>query len=277
MFPAWSDAFMADRLALTGPPLPTSITRQWAFGQSQGAGVRVAVVDSGIDADNPAIGALAGGAVVVTDREAPGGVRVTEGPHPDAYGHGTACAAIIRSLAPQAEILSVRVLGDRLTGRAAVFAAGLRWAIAAGATVINLSLSTDRAEYLPLFHVIADDAYYAGVSLVCAASNLEGNSYPSLFGNVFSVAAHPGRDPERWYYNPHPPVEWGAPGIELDVAWLDGLTIRATGNSFAAPYIAGHLARLAGEHPHLTVFQQKTVLHALAANQEEPGQLSKEP
>jgi subtilisin len=266
MIPAWAGAFIPGRPIPSGTGLPTSVTREWAFGDRQGAGVRVAVIDSGIDGDHPAVGAVAGGAVVVADGKSPGGVRVTEEPHVDVYGHGTACAAIIRSLAPRAEILSVRVLGDRLTGRAAVFAAGVRWAIAAGATVINLSLSTDRAEHLPLFHRIADDAYYAGVSLVCAASNLEGNSFPSLFAAVFSVAAHAGRDPERWDYNASPPVEWGAPGIDLDVAWLGGSTIRSTGNSFAAPHIAGHLARLAGTHPGLTGFQQKTVLHALAAN-----------
>jgi subtilisin family serine protease len=267
VIPAWADAFNADRLEPAGPALPTSITREWAFGDGRGAGARVAVIDSGIDTDHPAVGPIAGGAVIVSDRKAPGGVRATEGPHPDVYGHGTACAAIIRSLAPDAEILSVRVLGDRLTGRAAVFAAGVRWAIAAGATVINLSLSTDRAEYLPLFHHIADEAYYAGVSLVCAANNMEGNSYPSLFAAVFSVAAHLDQDPEHWDYNPRPPVEWGAPGIDLNVAWLGGSTVRTTGNSFAAPHMTGHLARLVAEHPHLTVFQQKTVLHALATNQ----------
>ena len=73
------------------------------------------------------------------------GLRFVEGPHEDLYGHGTACAGIVRSLAPDAELYSVRVLGAELTGRASVFAAGLRWAIEHDMDVVNLSLSTSRA------------------------------------------------------------------------------------------------------------------------------------
>ena len=52
------------------------------------------------------------------DPSAPDGVVLTEGPHEDRYGHGTACAGIIRSLAPDAELVSVRVLGTDLRGSA---------------------------------------------------------------------------------------------------------------------------------------------------------------
>ena len=64
----------------------------------------------------------------------------------DLFGHGTACAGIIRSLAPECEIHSVRTLGRRLTGRGAVLLAGLRWAIDEGYDVINLSLSMSQGE-----------------------------------------------------------------------------------------------------------------------------------
>ena len=58
----------------------------------------------------------------------PAGPPLVEGPHADLYGHGTACAGIIRRAAPECEIYSVRVLGARLSGRAAAFVTGLRWA-----------------------------------------------------------------------------------------------------------------------------------------------------
>jgi subtilisin family serine protease len=67
-------------------------------------------------------------------------------------------------------------------------------------------------------------------------------------------------------YNPAPPVEFGAPGIGVEVAWRDGATIKASGNSFAAPHIAGIVARVLGKHPGLTPFEMKTVLAALADN-----------
>jgi subtilisin len=265
--PAWSWQFEAGKLApATTLPLPSPITADWAWGGSRGAGVRVAVVDSGIDAAHPAVGAVAGGVVLTYDPAAPDQVRAVEGPHEDLFGHGTACAGIIRSLAPEAELHSVRVLGSRLTGKGIVFAAGLRWAIANRMQVVNLSLSTGRREYFAVFHELVDEAYFANVMLVCAVNNVAGPTYPSQYASVFSVAANEATDPYRFDYNPTPPVEFGAPGIDIEAPWLGGSTIKATGNSFAAPHIAGLVARILGKHPGLTPFQVKTVLLALASN-----------
>jgi subtilisin family serine protease len=264
--PAWSWQFDPAVLRHLPVSLPATITRDWAWGDTTGKGVKVAVIDSGVENDHPAVGSLAGGAVVVADADVPRGVRVIEGPHDDLFGHGTACAAIIRHAAPEADIYSVRVLGERLTGRGLVFAEGLRWAIDHGMRVVNLSLSTSRPDYYGLFHELADEAYFKGTMLVCAVNNVRGPSYPSQYASVFSVAAHDGTDPFGFDYNPAPPVEFGAPGIDLEVAWAGGKTIRATGNSFAAPHIAGLIARLIGRHPDLTPFQVKSVLMALAGN-----------
>jgi subtilisin len=264
--PAWSWQFDPAVLPHLPESLPATITRDWAWGDSTGKDVKVAVIDSGIDDRHPAVGALAGGAVMVADSSLARGVRAIEGPHDDLFGHGTACAAIIRHVAPEAEISSVRVLGERLTGRGVVFAEGIRWAIDHGMRVVNLSLSTSRPDYYGLFHELADEAYFKGTMLVCAVNNVRGPTYPSQYASVFSVAAHDGTDPFGFDYNPAPPVEFGAPGIDLEVAWLGGRTIRATGNSFAAPHIAGLIARLLGKHPDLTPFQVKTVLLALANN-----------
>jgi subtilisin family serine protease len=83
---------------------------------------------------------------------------------------------------------------------------------------------------------------------------------------VISVAAHEGHDPYTYYYNPSPPVEFGAPGIDIEVNWLDHQRIVATGNSFAAPHIAGIVTLIRAKHPELTPFQVKTVLMSCAAN-----------
>jgi subtilisin family serine protease len=270
--PAWSWQFEAGRLGPATPlPLPSPITAEWAWGGSRGAGARVAVVDSGIDAAHPAVGEVAGGVALHYDPEAPGQVRAVEGPHEDLFGHGTACAGIIRSLAPEAELYSVRVLGARLTGKGMVFAAGLRWAIDHDMQVVNLSLSTGKRDYFAVFHELVDEAYFANVMLVCAVNNVAGPTYPSQYASVFSVAANEATDPYRFDYNPAPPVEFGAPGIDIEVPWLGGATIRATGNSFAAPHIAGLVARILGKHPGLTPFQVKTILLSLASNAAPPG------
>lgn len=244
-------------------PLIEGITREWAWGGSTGAGVDVAVVDSGVEDGHPLVGRVDSAVALWYDGD---DIVVQEGPHDDLFGHGTACAGIIRSLAPDCRLHSVRVLGDRLTGRGPVFAAGVRWALEQGFAVVNLSLSTGKEEYHGLFHDLADEAYFRGTALVCAVNNAPVPSYPSQYASVFSVAAHAGQDPEGFDFNPDPPVELGAPGIEVDVAWRGGATLTATGNSFAAPHIAGLVARVLGKHPGLTPFQVKTVLHAVADN-----------
>jgi subtilisin len=267
MRPAWSWQFAEETLArLDAPRLPAAITREWAWEGSTGAGVRVAVIDSGIDASHPSVGHVEGGAVITHDPAAESGVRVEEGPHEDLFGHGTACAGIIRRAAPDCELYSVRVLGTKLTGKGDAFAAGIRWAVDRGMQVVNLSLSTPKRDYFGLFHEIADEAYFRNVMLVCAVNNVLAPSYPSQYSSVFSVAAHAGTDPLRFDYNPSPPVEFGAPGIDVEVPWLNGGTIRATGNSFAAPCIAGICARLLAKHPGLTPFEVKAILVALAEN-----------
>jgi subtilisin family serine protease len=241
------------------------IDKEWAWGGASGADVAVAVVDSGIDATHPAVGAIDRAVALRWDPETEE-VVTTEGPHEDLFGHGTACAGIIRRVAPAAALWSVRVLGSRLTGKGAVFAAGVRWAITHGAQVVNLSLSTGREDYFGLFHQIADEAAFAGAVLVCATNNVPAPTYPAEFSSVISVAAHDGRDPFSLDANPAPPVDFGAPGIDVEVPWLSGSTIVATGNSFAAPHVTGLVARLLSKHPHLTPYEVKTVLRAVASN-----------
>jgi len=223
-------------------------------------------VDSGVDHTHPsAAGPHVPGAALSWNREEQS-VELAEGEHEDLYGHGTACAAIIRKAAPQCEIMSVRVLGERLSGKGEVFATGLRWAIEHGARVINLSLSTNRDDLFGEFHDIADEAARAGTVIVSAMNNLPAASYPSEFSSVVSVACSTGTDPFEVFANPAPPADFGAPGIDVDVAWLAGATMTMTGNSFAAPHISGLVARILSKRPALTPYQAKAVLRSIALN-----------
>lgn len=267
--PAWSEQFSVEvikQLVSSGPI--AAITPDWAYGGSKGKGVRVAVVDSGVEYDHPALeGCVRGGILIKYDKDAENCVRYEPDEPPiDVAGHGTACAGIIHSIAPEAEIYSIRVLGKDMLGRAIQFAAGLDWAVENGMQVINLSLSTAKEEYFGIFHDLADQAYFKNVNVVCAVNNVPAPSYPSQFSSVISVAAHEGHDPFTYYYNPSPPVEFGAPGMDVDVAWNNKQYLTSTGNSFAAPHITGIVALIRARHPELTPFQVKTVLLACAAN-----------
>jgi subtilisin family serine protease len=260
LLPAWSDAFVPPREVATSGLV---VSAEWAFGDSDGSGVTVAIVDSGVDFDHPDVrGPAAPGAALQYDAET-GDVLVEEGAHDDLYGHGTACAAIVRRHAPACSVMSVRVLGERLTGKGPVFAAGVRWALAHGARVLNLSLSSSKPAMADVFREVADEAAHGGAVLVCAMNNVPARTYPSQFASVISVAA---AEEDRLLIADSAPADFGAPGIDVTVAWLNGGFLTVTGNSFAAPWVAGLATRIVAAHPELRPYEVKTILRNLADN-----------
>jgi subtilisin len=264
LLPAWSlPAGSAESLALP-TEWPGRVTRDWAWGGSTGKRVRVCILDSGIEADHPMVGDLAG-AVAVEVGEGDE-ISVVEDVEGDLCGHGTACAGIVRSLAPDCELFSVRVLGAGFTGSGSALLGGLRWAVEQGFGVINMSLSTTKSQFAGLLHEIADRAYFKRTVLVASAHNMPVESYPWRFSSVISVGSHEEPGALTFYYNPDPPVEFFARGVDVEVAWLGRTQARSTGNSFATPHVSGICALILGKHPELTPFQLKNVLYLTASN-----------
>lgn len=262
--PAWSEPFADPRGTLRRPLRLRGLTRDWAWGGSTGKGIRVGIIDSGLENAHPSLrGRVVQNVTVELGDDEP--VVVPDGEQ-DMFGHGTACGGIIVGLAPEVELVSIRVLGADLRGKGAAFAAGLEWAIEQGLEVCNLSLSSKSESLYPVFHDLADRAYFRGTALISAANNVPAPSYPSLFSSVFSVAAHGEPDPQRLYYNPQPPVEFGAWGVDVPIAWKDGGSTVATGNSFAAPHVAGIVALILSKHPGLSPFEVKAILASVADN-----------
>jgi subtilisin len=261
--PAWSlPAAAVDGIGIPYA-WPERVTREWAWEGSTGAGVRVCILDSGVERDHPKVGPLSRSVVVGVRGEE---ISVDEDVEGDLCGHGTACAGIVRSLAPDCELTSVRVLGAGFTGSGRVLLEGLRWAVAEGFDVINMSLSTTKKDFAGLLHELADDAYFRGTMLVASAHNMPVESFPWRFSSVVSVGSHELSDPLAFFANPSPPVEFFARGMDVEVAWLGGTTIRSTGNSFATPHLAGICAIVLAKHPQLTPFQLKSVLYLTATN-----------
>jgi len=262
--PAWSlPAEAVEGIALP-EEWPGEITREWAWGGATGSGVRVCVLDSGVEAGHPLVGevqesvavSIEGDDVIVDEDDKEG----------DLCGHGTACAGVIRSLAPDCHIASVRVLGAGYTGSGQVLLEGLKWAIERGYDVINMSLSTTKQKFAALLHELADSAYFRRTMLVASAHNMPVESYPWRFSSVISVGSHDQDDSLLYYYNPNPPVEFFARGVDVEVAWTGGGRLVCTGNSFATPHMTGIAALVLSKHPELTPFQLKSVLYLTATN-----------
>lgn len=261
--PAWSLTETSAEQLTVRTSWPERPTRAWALGGATGAGVDVCILDSGIDAGHPLVGAVESAVAIAAGQGEPAVVPDDAG---DVCGHGTACAGIVRSIAPGCSLHSIRILGERATGSGDLLLAGLRHAIERGFDVVNLSLSTTKRELAHVLHELADAAYFRRSLLVASAHNMPVESYPWRFSSVVSVGSHEGSDPLTWYANPSPPVEFFARGVDVDVAWPGGGTMRCTGNSFAAPHLAGICALIRSSHPELTPFELKSLLYLTASN-----------
>lgn len=262
--PAWGAATSQKPLEKFSTCTMPGITRDWALGGADGTGVRVCVVDTGVDDGHPRVGTLARSAAVVTGPD--GSMRVEEDIREDLNGHGTACAGIIRSVAPRVELSSVRVLDRGKYGTSKALVAGLEWAIDQNFDVVNMSLSTSMPEVIQPLRELADRAYFRRTLLIVAAQNIPVRSFPWTFSSVLSVASHNEDTPMTYYYNGCPPVDFYARGVRVRVARPGGDEKTGTGNSFAAPHLAGICALILSKRRWLTPFQLKTVLFLTADN-----------
>ena len=256
-----SDVALNDENVL--PDLWTAIREDTGWERCTGRGVRVAIVDSGIDTEHPDLKGRVRESVEAVAED--GKINFHPSTSGDQAGHGTACAGIISSVAPNAELYSVKVLGPNASGSGDMFLVGLDYAIKQKFQVINLSLGTTKRDYFGPLHDLLDRAYHAGCIVVAAANNLPYPSYPSIFSSsIVSVVKRAGGDPFNFGYRYGHVIELVAPGVDVKTTWPGGGYRQLTGNSFACPYIVGIIALLMERYPNLTPFQVKTILYAIA-------------
>ena len=236
-----------------------------AIRRGRGRGVRIAILDSGVETSHPA---LAGLKVVDDIAVVEDGMKlqIVSGEGRDLYGHGTAVAGIIHEAAPEAEIGSFRVLGESLSARTAIVLEGARQAIERGYHILNCCLGCSIPEHVLKYKSWVDEAYLRGAHVVAACNNHDfaRPEWPGFFTSVLTVnMARTERDGEV-FYKPGQLVEFAARGIDVDVPWCDGQRKKVTGSSFAAPRVAGMLACLLSEVPRLSPVEAKALFHRLA-------------
>lgn len=203
-----------------------------------GAGVKVAVLDSGVVA-HPALPGLTRS------------IEITPFPADlsKTHGHGTAVASLIASndpaapgVAPAAEIISVRVSDE--SGRADSFelASGILAAIDAGAQLINISMGT--TENNPLIEEAVLYAHDRNVLIVAASGNSEQSDacYPAAYPTVISVGAVDARGEHLDFSNYGSYLSLTAPGYVVNAAWPGKRYVGISGTSASAPIVAGAIA-----------------------------------
>jgi len=239
-----------------------------ALAAADGSGVRVAVLDSGIDTSHSDLAGLK--LADDTAFEIDGSfIRAIENTNGDAMGHGTAIAWIIRSIAPKAEIGSFRVLDGDLKSRSTIVWEAARHAIERGYHILNCSFgSPGDARFVMPYKEWTDLAYLRNVHIVAGCNNhdVSVREWPGWFPTVITVnlASLP---PDVWQRRGGSLVEFSAHGHDVRVPWKGGGTRVVSGSSYAAPRLTGWLARLISAYPEMRVEEAKALLRRLASEQ----------
>lgn len=236
-----------------------------ALVEGTGRGVKVAVIDSGVDTGHPALAGLALADEVTVSCDGVN-LRIEEGPAGDAYGHGTAVASLLRETAPGVVLGSFRALDSTNQSRSFVIAECVNQAISRGYQIINCSFGCrGLPRFVMEYKEWVDRAYLEGVLIVAACSNVDVGvrEWPAFFPSVFAVR---GIDCEReeLFHCPGRMVSFLARGERVEVPWLNGGTKIETGSSFAAPLVSGKIARLLSVYPGMNPALVKPLLAELS-------------
>ncbi|KES03378.1 peptidase S8 [Streptomyces toyocaensis] len=246
-------------------------------GTDKGKGVRVAVVDTGVDDKNPQLTAAvdkAAGLDLLTGGKSGGD------PTNDEVGHGTKVAGIIAArpregtgfvgLAPNATVIPIRQNDADSSGDSGTMARAIDHAVARGADVVNISQDTTKP--LSATSALAEavrKAIARNVVVVASAGNdgLDGkvkNTYPAAFDGVLAVASSDRNNERAAFSQPGDFVGVAAPGVDIVSTVPGGGQCTDSGTSFSAPFVAGVAALLKEKYPHWTAAQIVTRIEQTA-------------
>jgi subtilisin family serine protease len=217
--------------------------------ETQGQGVRVAVLDTGIDVDHP------DRAAAILDAKDFTGDGIE-----DTNGHGTHCAGIIGArlndvgfvgVAPKTKLLIGKVLGKGGRGSFEWITQGIEWAVTKKAHIISMSLGGPVSTQ-GLF-IAVHEALVKGRCVICAAGN-EGSlfqnsiGYPGRYGGVITVASHDENGNPSGFSSRGGEVDFMAPGSNIWSTYKNGGYATLSGTSMATPFVAALAALIISKH-----------------------------
>ncbi|MDQ0352235.1 subtilisin [Alkalibacillus filiformis] len=235
-----------------------------------GQGIRVAVLDTGIDSSHEDLHVYGGHSVFSTWPESD--------PYYDGNGHGTHVAGTVAALnnsygvigvAPEAHLFAVKVLDSNGGGSYSGIAEGIEWSIVNDMDIINMSLggSTDSS----ILEAYSDYAYNQGILVIAAAGN-SGNAwgsgdnvgYPAKYDSVMAVAAVDQNENRASFSSTGPAVEISAPGVDVLSTYPNNNYTSLNGTSMASPHVAGVAALVWHYKPYYSNVQLRSVLNQTA-------------
>lgn len=238
-----------------------------------GSGVKLAIIDTGIDASHEDLNVSGGYSVFTSGSDS--------NPYYDGSGHGTHVAGTAAALdndigvlgiAPNADLYAVKVLNSNGSGSSSGVAQGVEWAIQNGMDVINMSLGS--SVHSQAIQDVVDAAYYNHDMLVIAAAGNEGNAggtgntvgYPAQYESAFAVAASDQNDQRAPFSSTGPAVDISAPGVSIQSTVPGNGYAALNGTSMAAPHVAGAGAVLRASFPDATAAEIRRTMQATAKN-----------
>lgn len=229
-----------------------------------GKGVRLALLDTGVEESHPDLTHAVAKSYELIQRGR--GYECVPAKGSDTIGHGSACASIIKHLAPEVELHSIKVFGANARLGADALAFAIRWCNDNDIDIINASLGTVDARSEKILSAASDKAFYHGTIIVAAANNSGLTAYPANFSSVLAVNSQNFSNPLDFKYLPGLPVELESNGIYIKAPNPQGGHKLYTGTSFACPHISGIVARLLSVYPGLQPFEVRTLLWHLGGS-----------
>ncbi|MEU6659917.1 type VII secretion-associated serine protease mycosin [Streptomyces sp. NPDC046821] len=291
-----------------GPKNPKYEGRPWSlqrvllddlWHETKGKGVKVAVIDTGVDVKNPqlrgAVDTAEGKNLLPPNLKDADGNKIARGNEhgtTDTVGHGTRVAGIIAArpaaktgfvgLAPEARIIPIQQNDAEGHGTAESLANAILYAKSVGAQVINISQDTaDAVRPAPKLQDAVNTALAANIVVVASAGNdgLDGKqqqTYPASFRGVLAVAASDRNNERAAFSQQGSFVGVAAPGVDMVSTVPGGGHCSDNGTSFSAPYVAGVAALIKAKHPKWTAAEvvaqiEQTAERSIAGHDDSVG------